>query len=121
VSSAYTVDNHRKSVVAGAAHCERQRELSLPISVLNGMIAGVLEPAQITPSTLQMVLQRIEPRSRGRQRRVSFERIAAQSLHGSPNPTRTVYSNSASDHVTLQETIGRNLAEMSPDRYDIDV
>jgi len=120
-AAAYTVDNHRQSVVAGAALCESQHGLSLPNSVLIGMIDGVLEPDQITPSTFQMVLQRVEPGSRGRQRRVSLERIAAQSLHGSPNPTRTVYSNSAVDRAALRETTARNPAELSPDRYDIDV
>ena len=118
---AYTVDNHRQSVIAGVTLCKNQYGLSLTNSVLDGMIDGVLEPDQITPSTFQMIMQRVEPGSRGRQRRVSLERIAAQSLHGSPNPTRMTYSNSASDRTAQRETIARDPAEMSPDRYDIDV
>jgi hypothetical protein len=121
LAAAYTPDNHQLSIAEGAALCERQFGIRLSSVTMEGMVDGVLEPDRVTPSSIQMLLQRIEQGSYGQQRNVSLARIAAQSLHGSPNPTRPVYTDSKEDRGALGETIARDPADLSPDRYPIDV
>jgi len=121
VTGAYTPDNHELYVVQGAQICERAHAITIEKKTLAKMIEGVREPDKKSLHALQMIKQRIEWGSYGKQRDISIVRIAAQALHGSPNPTRPVYTNSAEDREKLKKTIRMSRAELMPDRLGLDV
>lgn len=118
---AFTPDNHVKSIVDAAKLCQNRYDVSIDGSMLDGMIDGVLEPDRITPESFEMVKQRFEPGSYGKQREMSLLRIAAQSFHGSPNPTRRLYTGSKSDQELFDKTIPVPPEELDPNRFDIEV
>lgn len=120
MATAYSPDIHERSVREGAAICKLTHGVKLGKTVLNDMIDGVREPDKLSLSLLQMFKQRIEPGSYGKQRSVMMTRIAAQSFHGSPNPTRPVYSNSAKDQALKRKTIPIPRAQLLPNRLDME-
>lgn len=85
------------------------------------MIAGVLEPDDFSPSHVEMAYQRIERNAYGKRRDVAIDRIAAQSFHGSPNPTRAAYADSAEDRRLRSEATLTPAAELRADRFPLDV
>jgi hypothetical protein len=121
VASAYTPDNHERYMKEGAKVCENVHGITIASKDLTSMIEGVREPDKISPEGLQMVKQRIEPGSYGKQRFVMTTRIAAQSIHGSPNPTRPIYTDLANDRKNLRKTIRTPPAELMPNRFELDV
>lgn len=120
-ASAYTPDNHERSVRQGAAQCEISHAIKIGNADLDAMIQGVLEPDKFSPSHFQMLRQRFEPNSYGTQRSVAPDRIAAQSFHGSPSPTRPVYTDSEDDQKKKRQTIPVPAAELLPNRFALDV
>lgn len=121
ISHAYSPGNHERSIVEGAALCKSRHGTTVSADDLRNMIEGVIEPDAPSPSSLQMFKQRFEPGSYGKQRNVSTIRIAAQSLHGSPNPTRPVYTSSKADRAAFAKTIPVPGSELMADRFDLDV
>jgi hypothetical protein len=119
--SAYTPANHELSVIQGAAQCRIEHGVDIPASAIDGIIRGVREPDDFMPSHLQMLKQRFEPNSYGTQRNIALVRIASQSFHGSPNPTRPVYGNSAEEQQLLAATIPVPPEELLADRFNLDV
>lgn len=99
--------------------CEALYDIKIVPSVLEAISYGAREPDNFSFGGLQMLLQRVEPGSYGKKRDVSALRIAAQSLHASPSPTRAPYSDSVSDQSLLKETIRRPESELLPDRLDL--
>lgn len=120
-AKAYTPDNHERSIIAGAKLCESRHDRTITTADLQNMIEGVLEPDAKSPSSLQMFKQRFEPGSYGKQRNIVTIRIAAQSLHGSPNPTRPVYGKSKADRAAFKKTIRVPASELIADRFELDV
>lgn len=121
VSNAYTPNIHELYMAKGAEICEQIYGVAIEKKYLDGMIEGVREPDRKGRQTLQMLKQRFEPGSYGKQRDISGERIAAQALHGSPNPTRPVYTQSASDQAKMKQTIQLPADDLLPDRFPLDV
>ena len=121
VASAYTPYNHERSVKQGARQCSIDHATSIGDVYLHNMIEGVIEPDKLSPSHLQMVHQRFEPDSYGTRRDVATTRIAAQSYHGSPNPTRAVYTDTEDDRRYKSKTIPVPATELMPNRLDLDV
>lgn len=121
VASAYTPDNHELSVRKGAAKHEADHGTAIETAIVESMVEGVREPDKLSPALSQMAMQRVEPGSWGRQRDISTVRIASQSIHGSPNPTRPVYKNSAEDQAKKAKTIPTPAGELMPDRLNLDV
>lgn len=121
VAHAYTPGKHKKSVIEGAELCKSRHGAGLSADELRDVIAGVIEPDAPSPSSVQMFIQRVEPGSYGKQRNVSTTRIAAQSLHGSPNPTRPVYTDAKADRAALKKTIRVPASQLSADRFDLEV
>lgn len=120
-ANAYTPGNHKQSLVEGADLCESRHGRTLSADDLKNMIAGAIEPDAPSPGSVQMFIQRVEPGSYGKQRNVSTVRIAAQSLHGSPNPTRPVYTSSNADRAALKKAFRLPDSRLSSDRFDLDV
>lgn len=118
---AYSPANHQKSIVDGAKLCLAEHNLAIPDQILKHIIVGVNEPDRISPSGLQILVQRLEPGSYGKQRDISAIRIAAQSIHASPNPTRRVYTTTPADRQLLSKTIPVPADTLDPDRLDLDV
>jgi hypothetical protein len=121
VASAYSPDNHELYTMRGAKLCERVHGVAIGKKTLAKMIEGVREPDDLNRHTLQMIEQRFERNSYGKQRDISVERIAAQAIHGSPNPTRPKYGNSAADREKLARTIRMSPAKLLPKRFALDV
>jgi hypothetical protein len=121
VASAYTPDNHERSVKKGARQCSIDHSTRIDSDDLEAMIEGVIEPDLFSPSHLQMVHQRFEPNSYGKQRGVATDRIAAQSYHGSPSPTRPVYTDTEDDRRKKSRTIPVPAAGLMPNRLDLEV
>jgi len=121
VASAYTPANHERSVKEGAERCRTDHATTIGKAQLKNIVKGVREPDKWSPSLFQMVKQRYEPGAYGTQREVSMVRIAAQSLHGSPNPTRPAYSDSAEDQEKKKLAIPTPAVELLPDRLELDV
>jgi hypothetical protein len=117
----YTRDIHRKSVVDGAQLCVTKFGVPLPPTTLAAMIDGVLEPDQISASAVQILKQRIEPGSYGKQRKISPKRIAAQFLHGSPNPTRPIYRDNAKDTDSLNGVTRLPEKELLSNRFPVEI
>ncbi len=120
-ANAYSPDNHERYMVKGAKTCRRVHGVKIGKSTLKEMIEGVLEPDKISRTALQMVRQRFERNSHGKQRKVSVERIAAQAIHGSPNPTRPEYGNSAADRRQLNNTKRLLPDRLMSNRFPLDV
>ncbi len=118
---AYTPDNHELYIVQGARMCESAHALRIGEKTLAGMVEGVREPDKKNRHVLQMVKQRLEPGSYGKQRDISDQRIAAQALHGSPNPTRRRYTGSAGDRENLNKAIRMPAGKLMADRFELDV
>ena len=121
VASAYTKNNHERSVKAAAERCNADHETTIGRADIKGMIEGVLEPDAWSPALFQMVVQRFELGAYGTQRDVSMTRIAAQSFHGCPSPTRPVYSDSDEDREWKKTTSPTPSSELLPDRLELDV
>ncbi|MGB5475142.1 MAG: hypothetical protein WBQ78_16915 [Gammaproteobacteria bacterium] len=121
VANAYTPDNHERSVRKGAARLEADHGTAIEAAAIENMVEGVREPDKLSPALSQMAMQRVEPGSWGRQRDISTVRIASQSIHGSPNPTRPVYKNTAEDQAKKAKTIPTPASELMPDRLNLDV
>ena len=120
-ANAYSTGNHEKSVRKGAKMCLSTHGIKIGKKDLKNIIKGVLEPDEPSLSGAQMVKQRFERGSWGAQRNIVITRIAAQSIHASPNPTRTVYTSSARDKALLKKTIRVPSSELMPNRFPIDV
>ncbi|MEP0943852.1 MAG: hypothetical protein ABJH63_04840 [Rhizobiaceae bacterium] len=120
-ASGYSPDNHAKSIVDAAKLCRANHNIAISNSQLAKIIVGVEEPDRFSWSTLQMFKQRLEQGSYGAQRGVSTIRIAAQSIHGGPNPTRPIYKNTAADQLALSQTIRLPEKDLLPDRLALDV
>ncbi|NNF80743.1 MAG: hypothetical protein HKN05_22185 [Rhizobiales bacterium] len=118
---AYTPDNHELYMVRGAQMCKRVHGVKLGKRTLKEMIEGVREPDKISPTAAQMLKQRFERNSYGKQRAVSPKRVAAQAIHGSPNPTRPMYRNSAPDQAKLKKTIRLSADKLMRNRFPMDV
>ncbi len=119
--AAYTPENHEKSITEGAQICVAKYGVELSDDVLEEMAKGVVEPDYLTFSSFQMLKQRVEPGSYGRQRNISTTRIAAQSIHGSPNPTAPMYTDATSDQEALAKATRLAESELMPDRLDVDI
>lgn len=118
---AYTPENHEKSIIEGAQICKANHRIEIDSNTLANVIKGSREPDAFGISSIQMLKQRIEPGSYGRQRNINALRIAAQSLHGSPNPTRKIYSNSPSDKALLANAIRIDPNQLIKDRLNVDI
>jgi hypothetical protein len=121
VASAYTRANHERSVREGAEKCQSDHGTTIGKAQLKGIVKGVLEPDKSSPAQLQMVKQRFEPGAYGTQRPVSMVRVAAQSIHACPNPTRPAYSDSADDQEKKDLAIPTPAAELLPNRLELEV
>jgi len=117
----YSPGLHKKALVEGAAICLSTYGVRVSQRDLEGMIRGVREPDDPSLSTLQMFKQRVEPGSYGRQRKISTIRIAAQSLHASPNPTRRIYGKSKTDREALKRTIRIPKRLLMRNRLDVEI
>jgi hypothetical protein len=120
-AGAYTPDNHERSVREGAQRCTADHAITIGGADLDAIIQGVREPDKLSPSLFQMVKQRFEPGAYGTRRDVSAVRIAAQSFHGSPNPTRAPYTESKEDLEKKSKTIPIPASSLLPNRLDLDV
>ena len=118
---AYSPGNHKKSIIEGAEICLKKYGVSISGRDLNDMVRGVEEPDDPSLSALQMFKQRFEPGSYGRQRNISTIRIVAQSIHGSPNPTRRLYTSSKRDQQALKGVIRVPRNKLMKERLDVDV
>lgn len=118
---AYSPGNHEKSVVDGAKICLSRYAVTLSKSEIEGIIVGAREPDSFSISTLEMLKQRVEPGSYGTQRNISLIRIAAQSIHGSPNPTRRIYTSSRADIDALKRTIRIPNIELLKNRLPLNI
>lgn len=120
-AAAYTVENHERSVREAAAICEAEHAVALPDVDLGAVIHGAREPDETTIFLAEIGVQRIEPGARGKKREINAVRIAEQSFHGSPNPTRAPYGDSPGDQALRREAIPVPEAELLPDRFALDV
>lgn len=120
-AQAFTRSNHERSVTQGARVCKKVHGLTIGKKDLKAIVEGVLEPDEPSFSGAQMVKQRFERGSRGAQRDVVVTRIAAQSIHASPNPTRRVYTKSPRDVALRKKTIRRPRNELMANRFPIDI
>ena len=120
-ADAYTPSNHELSVRQGAKQSRSTHGVTISGSELKGIIKGVLEPDEPSFSSLQMLKQRFEPKSYGKQRNVNVSRIAAQSIHGSPNPTRLIYGDSAVDKQQKKLATRIPAAQLMPDRLPLEI
>jgi hypothetical protein len=124
-ASAYTPENHERYVNEGAKMCERDHNITISNKDLTSMIQGVREPDEISlahlENHLQMFMQRIEPDSPSEQQVVVTTSIAVQSIHGSPNPTRPPYTDSANDQMNLRKIVRTPPTELMPNRLELDV
>lgn len=120
-ANAYTRDNHEKSILDGLEICRATHGLAFDRTIVDNMIEGAREPDAFGFSTMQMMVQRVEPNSYGKQRDISLLRIVAQSLHGSPNPTRKIYSNSSADQAALKQVIRLPENRLVKDRLEVDI
>lgn len=120
-AAAYSPDNHKKSIFESAKLCQSIHGITVPANLLEDMTKGVEEPDHFSWATLQMYKQRIEPGSYGKQRGVTTIRIAAQSIHGSPNPTRPIYKDTRIDQIALSQTIRVPEANLIEDRLALEI
>lgn len=120
-ASAYSPDNHELYMLKGAKMCRSAHGVKIGKDILKEMVKGVREPDRITLSAAQMLKQRFERNSYGKQRGITVKRVAAQSLHGSPNPTRPQYGNSAADRKKLSKTIRLSPDKLKRNRFPLDV
>jgi len=104
-ANAYSPGNHEASIVEGAKLCLSKYGVALARNTVKSMVKGVLEPDDLAFSSLQMVKQRLEAGSYGKQRSILPIRIAAQSIHGSPNPTAPIYQNTKKDKGGCKEVV----------------
>ena len=118
---AYTPDIHKRSIVESAQICQKKYGLTLKSTTFAAIVKGVKEPDAFSVSSLEIIKQRIEPNSYGKQRSINAVRIAAQSIHGSPNPTRKLHSSSPQDQRALQQSVRRADSSLQKNRLDIDV
>jgi hypothetical protein len=118
---AYTPDNHERGVRESVAACAADASLPLSQEELEAIVRGAREPDDVSLDLLQIGVQRIEPGARGKQRDVNVARIAEQSFHGSPNPTRSPYTDSLEDRRLKLRAIPVPESELLPDRLELDV
>ncbi|MCP5083648.1 MAG: hypothetical protein GY948_18325 [Alphaproteobacteria bacterium] len=101
--------------------CSRVHGIKFSKRTLKEMVEGVREPDKISPSAAQMFKQRFERNSFGKQRAVSPKRVAAQAIHGSPNPTRPKYRNSPADREKQKKTVRLSADKLMRNRFPLDV
>jgi hypothetical protein len=119
--AAYDGDRHELSVRQAAARCEAEQASTFSGTELADIVRGAREPDDPSMALLEIGLQRVEPAARGKKRSVNPIRIAEQSFHGSPNPTRAPYTDSPEDRALQREALPRLPAELLPDRFALDV
>lgn len=120
-ASAYTRHVHERSIVESAQICQKKYGMAVNSTTLAAIVEGVKEPDAFAISTLEIFKQRVEPNSYGRQRSITTVRIAAQSIHGSPNPTRKIHNGSPQDQSALQKSIRRADSSLLKNRVNIEV
>lgn len=120
-AASYTPENHERSVREAAAICAADPATAISDPDLQAIIRGAREPDDPTLALLEIGAQRIEPGARGRRRGINAVRIAEQSFHGSPNPTRAPYGDSVEDRARRQEALPTPQAELLPERFELDV
>ena len=120
VADAYTPENHALSVRDAAGNLLGRAE-PFVVPDVDSITEGVEEPDAFSLGTLEIVHQRVEPGSYGTRREMLPERVASQSIHGSPNPTRAAYGDSEQDQAWLAEAIPLPTEERLEDRYPLDV
>ena len=117
----YTPDNHERSVREAAAVCEAEHATEIEQADLAAIIRGAREPDDPSLALVEIGTQRFEPGARGKRRSINAIRIAEQSFHGSPNPTRDPYGASKQDREQSKQAIPIPEAELLPDRFPLDV
>jgi hypothetical protein len=117
----YTPENHERSVREAAAVCEDEHATEIEEADLAAIIRGAREPDDLSLALVEIGAQRIEPGARGKRRDINATRIAEQSFHGSPNPTRRSYGVSKRDREQAKQAIPTLEAELLPDRFALDV
>jgi hypothetical protein len=118
---AYTPENHERSVREAVDVCRAGPSIALSEGDVEAIVTGVREPDDWSLGMVQIGVQRIEPGARGKQRDVSALRIAEQSFHGSPNPTRPPYTDSPQDQQQKLRAMPTPKGALLPDRLDLDV
>lgn len=118
---AYTPDKHERAVILGAQQCEMDGGAAIAAQDLEAIVGGVREPDDLGLSFFQMFKQRLEPGSWGKRRDVLPLRIAAQSIHGGPSPTRPAYGETAAERQFKAQSIRTPENQLLPDRTDLEV
>ena len=119
--AAYTPENHERSVREAADLCRDEHAIAFSDAELDPIIHGVREPDEPSLFLAEIAAQRIEPGARGKKREINAVRIAEQSFHGSPNPTRAPYTTSPEDQALQRQAIPTPAQELLPDRFELDV
>ena len=120
-AASYDGDNHELSVRQAAELCEDAHGTTFSQAELAPIVRGAREPDDPTLALLEIGVQRIEPGARGKRRTINPVRIAEQSFHGSPNPTRAPYTDSSEDRALQTAATPTPPAELLRDRYPLDV
>lgn len=120
-AATYTGKNHERSVREAAAICKAEHATAISDAALAAIIRGAREPDDPSLALLEIGAQRIEPGARGKRRSINAIRIAEQSFHGSPNPTRDPYTDSTEERELKQQAIPTPEAELLPNRFGLDV
>jgi hypothetical protein len=119
--AAYTPENHERSVREAADLCRDERAISFSAAELDPIIHGVREPDEPSLFLAEIAAQRIEPGARGKKRGINAIRVAEQSFHGSPNPTRAPYTTSPEDQALQRQAVATPAQQLLPDRFELDV
>ena len=117
----YTPDKHERAVILGAQQCKADGGAEIAEQDLKAIVEGARAPDDLGLSFFQMFKQRLEPGSWGKRRDVLPIRIAAQSIHGSPSPTRPAYRNTAVDQQFKAQSRRTPEKHLLPDRTDLEV
>ena len=117
----YTPDVHERAVILGAQQCIAGGGVAISEQDLQAIVQGAREPDDLGLSFFQMFKQRLEPGSWGKRRNVLPIRIAAQSIHGGPSPTRPAYGDATSDRQFKAQSIRTPENQLLPDRTDLEV
>jgi hypothetical protein len=107
--------------VLGAQQCISSGGVALEEQDIQTIISGARAPDDMGLSFFQMFKQRLEPGSWGKRRDVSPLRIAAQSIHGGPAPTRPAYGETTSDRQFKAQSSRTPENELLPDRTGLEV
>ncbi len=120
-ADAYTPENHERSVREAAAVCEADPAVRLSDADLAALVHGAREPDEPTIFLAEIGVQRIEPGARGKRREINAVRIAEQSFHGSPNPTRAPYGDSPEDQALRRDAAPVPEEQLLANRFPLDV